>query len=683
MFKSIKDLFFRITAKDESGSAFTSVNRNLRQTDGLSASVNEKISRAGRSMQRFGAAGSVATVGVAAAFRDVIGLYDEQARAETKVATAVRQTGMAAGFTADELFRQASAIQGLTRFGDEAILDGVTAQLLTFKNIAGDVFLDAQESAIDLATLLGGDLQSASIMLGKALNDPIKGLSAMSRAGITFSAAQEDVIKNLAKAGDLAGAQRIILDEIASAYGNQAEEALKAGAGILDAWRNTWGDVKEIVGGVVVEALPPLIEGLRSLVGWFENLSPKGQKMTVMLGALAIAIPPVTAALGLMVTATAALSGPVALVIAGVSALAAGLTYFWPETDRATRSVTELNAALDDERVAIEALSPPLDGNINLSSVASAQKMTEAKARYENIKAIHAEARALAQQTFDDAMGRFNTSQLDPNGGFTERDGAGFFNARPRSVEDVIGKEAAEAQKTLARAERQLADVEAEIARLGETSGVSVNHLDGLSTSIATAAENAEGLKAKIGGSDGLADSLDALTGRLDELAYNEGWTQTKDNLRALIVDGQSWSDTWQGIFSSAMDRVFDLAFSPAWDALFDNLDTFLFKQNGTGGQGGGLLNGLISGGSNWVGNILGLDTGGDVQVSGKAGVDRNMTVLRTSDSETVSVRRRGDTSGRAVNVNIYTQDLRSFQGSQAQVAGQLRRALMVAERAS
>ncbi|WP_282129263.1 hypothetical protein [Roseobacter litoralis] len=683
----IKDLFFKITAKDNTGAAFSSVNKRLRETDGLSASVSQKIGRAGQSMQRFGAAGSVASLGVAAAFRDVIGLYDEQARSEAKVAQAIRATGGAAGFTTEQLQDQASALQGLTRFGDEAILNGVTAQLLTFKNIAGDAFIDAQTSALDLATVLDGDLQSASIMLGKALNDPVKGLSAMSRAGITFSDAQAEVIKDLAKTGDIAGAQRLILDEIASAYGGQAEAARLAGAGIVDAWRNTWGDIKEIVGAALVDILPPIIDALERLVGWFKNLTPEGQKMTVMLGALAVAIPPITVALGVMVSALAALSGPIGIAIAGLSALAAGVAYFWPENDKLTRSVDDLNAALDDQKNAIDILAPAMGGDIGLSGAAKSAKLTEARARYENIRAIAAEARALAQQSFDDAQGTFNTSQLDPNGGFTDRDGAEFFNTGPRSIEDVIGKKASEAGKTLARAESRLAAAEREMASLGQTTGAAGVSMDDLGVAIEVTTNGATNLTTSLGGGSGggLKGSINDLTVGVNDLSAAEGWTGLKDNLKALVVDGQSWGDTWKGILSSASDRVFDLAFSPAWDALFDNLDTYLTKSASPstgGGAGGGLLGGLVSGASNWVGNILGLDTGGDVNISGKAGVDRNMTVLRTSDAETVSVRRKGEGSMRPVNVTIMTQDLRSFQGSQAQVAGQMRRALAQSERA-
>jgi len=710
----IKDLFFKITARDQTGNAFSSVNRRLRETDGLGATVGQRIDRAGQKMVRFGAAGSLASGAVVLAFRDVLGLYDEQERAEAKVAQAVRATGGAAGFTADQLYNQASALQKLTRFGDEAILNGVTAQLLTFKEITGDVFEGAQTAALDLATVLDGDLQSASIMLGKALNDPVKGLSAMSRAGITFSDAQAEVIKNLAKTGDIAGAQRLILEEIASAYGGQAKAAREAGLGILDAWRNTWGDVKEVVGGVIIEILPPIIEMLESVTGWFQSLTPEGQKTVVMLGLLAVAIPPVTAAIGFMAIAVNALMGPLGLAVLAIAGLTAAAALLWPEKDRVTQSLDLVTAALGDEMTQSASLQQILTGDISMSKSAAQQKLAEAKARLANVQAIYEEKRALdleaagrvgvgAMSVPDIYVGDIDAATrsgraVDAYGNPTP-DGSDFFD--PRAQADFEGRVTANGVSDPIFSDEQAADI-AQItenitmleAAIESAEGGVVTFGDGLAVPI----ETAERLKTAIsgtGGSGSATGSGGGVTGALKEMdaaaeeaGNSPGWDAIKSNMKALLFEGQSLSDTFTNVFSTIADRVFDLAFSPVWDKLFDNLEQYFDLSAGIGGGGGaggggGLLGGLLGGMGNWVGNILGLDTGGDVSISGKAGIDRNMTVLRTSDAETVSVRRPGDGGGRAVNVYIQTQDLASFKGSQAQIAGQMRRALSAADRAA
>ena len=78
-------------------------------------------------------------------------------------------------------------MQQVSLFGDEQILNDVSAQLLTFGNITGDVFDRTQRAVIDLAATLGGDLQGVSIQLGKALNDPVEGLSALRRSCLLYT----------------------------------------------------------------------------------------------------------------------------------------------------------------------------------------------------------------------------------------------------------------------------------------------------------------------------------------------------------------------------------------------------------------------------------------------------------------------------------------------------------------
>lgn len=158
---------------------------------------------------------------------------DIQQRAEAKVQQAIRSTAGAAQLSFEQLASYASELQGKSLFGDEAILNNVTAQLLTFTNIAGDNFKRTQAVALDLATVLDGDLKAASIQLGKALNDPVKNLSALSRSGIQFSKEQTAVIKELAETNRLAEAQTLILAELERQYGGQAEAAAKVGLGAL------------------------------------------------------------------------------------------------------------------------------------------------------------------------------------------------------------------------------------------------------------------------------------------------------------------------------------------------------------------------------------------------------------------------------------------------------------------
>lgn len=224
--------------------------------------------------------------------------FDDSAKAAAKVEQGIKSTGGAAKLSFAELSQFAGQLQYKTLFEDDYILNNATAQLLTFTHIAGANFKRTQAVALDLATVLDGDLKSASIQLGKALNDPVKNLSALSRSGIQFSKEQKQVINTLAETGRLAEAQAVILDELERQYGGQAEAAAKVGLGSLTQLKNLWGDFMEQIGAVMLPMTNKLIGALRGLVEWLMQLSPTTKQVIVVVAGLAAAIGPVLITLG-------------------------------------------------------------------------------------------------------------------------------------------------------------------------------------------------------------------------------------------------------------------------------------------------------------------------------------------------------------------------------------------------
>ncbi len=225
-----KELGLRVTAKG--------TQRAKKGIEGVRVS----ISRLRNQMLLGTLAAGLLTVG----FKKLIGLASEQERVEKKLAQTIKSTGMAAGFTFDELTKMASALQDITTFGDEAIIESQSL-LATFTNIGKDVFPEALKAVLDVSVGMGQDLKSSAIQLGKALNDPILGISALSRTGITFNDVQKDMIKTMVDAGDTAGAQAVILEELNKQFGGQAEAAAK-GFGTIDQLGNSLGDLGEVLG---------------------------------------------------------------------------------------------------------------------------------------------------------------------------------------------------------------------------------------------------------------------------------------------------------------------------------------------------------------------------------------------------------------------------------------------------
>lgn len=188
--------------------------------------------------------------------RESIHLAGIQETQEIRLAAVTRATGEASGFTAAELYKMAGGLQEVTTFGDEATI-GAMAVLATFKQIKGDIFERATRAAQDMAVTMGNgaanaaQLEAAMLQVGKALQEPITGMSALSRVGVTFSEAQKEQVKGLIESGDLMAAQRVILAELEGQFKGAAAAARGTWAGAVTAAGNALGDLKEQLGFVI------------------------------------------------------------------------------------------------------------------------------------------------------------------------------------------------------------------------------------------------------------------------------------------------------------------------------------------------------------------------------------------------------------------------------------------------
>lgn len=188
---------------------------------------------------------------------DSIGEASEWQNALAQTEAVIKSTGGAAGITAQEMANLAadmSAASGMSLFSDDAIL-GAQNVLATFTNIKGVGFEDATGAILDISQALGTDLQSATIQVGKALNDPTQGISALSRVGVSFTEQQKQQIETMQEAGDMAGAQAIIIAELNKEFGGSAAAAVNTYTGQMTVLTEQFNDVKGSVG----EALLPIL----------------------------------------------------------------------------------------------------------------------------------------------------------------------------------------------------------------------------------------------------------------------------------------------------------------------------------------------------------------------------------------------------------------------------------------
>jgi hypothetical protein len=202
---------------------------------------------------------------------DSIAKFDIQAKAVAQVNAVLRSTGGISGQTTESLKKQASELQKLTRIGDEMTLSG-QAMLLTFTNVRGEIFEKSvplmQDMATAMTTATGAEvtLKDTAILMGKALNDPIKGMTSLRRVGVAFTEQQTAQVRAMVKSGDIIGAQTIILTELQTEFGGSARAAALAGAGGLKQMENAWGDIKEVVGEFLISTINPFIQGLKEMI---------------------------------------------------------------------------------------------------------------------------------------------------------------------------------------------------------------------------------------------------------------------------------------------------------------------------------------------------------------------------------------------------------------------------------
>ena len=244
-----------IKAQDKASGKIRDVNKSMKKMGGASQGLGAKLG--GLKTGLLGVTAALAGIGLAT--KKVINLAAQQEQAEVRLAAVVKATGGAAGLSAQELFKMASAFQTATGMGDELVMEG-QAILLTFKNIREEAFERTMTVALDMAAVLGTDLKGSAMQLGKALNDPKTGLSMLTRVGITFTEKQKEVILALQATGDMAGAQGVILEELESQMGGAAEAMGDTLAGSMQKASGAMGDLGEQIGFVLSPAVRELSE---------------------------------------------------------------------------------------------------------------------------------------------------------------------------------------------------------------------------------------------------------------------------------------------------------------------------------------------------------------------------------------------------------------------------------------
>ena len=253
-----------IKARDATAGAFRSARGRLAN---FGRTAGRTLASVGRIAGQVALGLTAMATASAAAAAKVIGDHANHIRQQMKLAAVLKATGYAAGFTRSQLNEEANALQELTGISNDTVTS-TQAILATFKEIRGDEFKRATIAILDMSTVLDQDAKQGAIQLGKALNDPIRGVTALQRVGVSFTQAQKNMIRAMTEANDIIGAQQIILRELETEFGGAAKAVGDELPGAIEKAKQTWSDFRKEAGRVLDETfnLQGLLEKLRKAI---------------------------------------------------------------------------------------------------------------------------------------------------------------------------------------------------------------------------------------------------------------------------------------------------------------------------------------------------------------------------------------------------------------------------------
>jgi phage-related minor tail protein len=234
--------------------------------------LGSALSAIGPAGLAIGAALAVVTLGLVKSIESAA----EAERVHNRLQAVLKATGNASGLTARQIVAAAEDIEKSTLATSEQVEDAATI-LATFRSVAGDSFTRTLKLAQDLAAAMGGDLQTRVLQLGKALDNPAEGLTALGRAGIFFTESQKTLIQSLVETGRQAEAQKVILDALEAKVGGAGTGEAKGVTGaanrLSDAWHNLLKDIGQtsVVSAGAEKALSGLSSALESVRGLFRD----------------------------------------------------------------------------------------------------------------------------------------------------------------------------------------------------------------------------------------------------------------------------------------------------------------------------------------------------------------------------------------------------------------------------
>lgn len=206
-------------------------------------------------------------------FRAISEAAAQDERSLNQLNTVLNATKGVAGLTAEQLGKVADELHRSSTFDDTSIRSAEVI-LLRFRDIQADIFKDAIKLGPDLAAVLGTDLPAAVQVLGRALTGSSRDVRALREAGLSLSTTQEDLRARMKETGDVAGAQRLLIDELTKSIAGSGEADTKGLYGATKGAARAWTEFKSTLGERFLN--DSFTRGLTDLMNRWSNFIKSG-----------------------------------------------------------------------------------------------------------------------------------------------------------------------------------------------------------------------------------------------------------------------------------------------------------------------------------------------------------------------------------------------------------------------
>jgi hypothetical protein len=297
-----EEVKYTMTLTDLVSGKLEQADHQAKKFEGTLGTLHEGLRNLGERAIRVGE-----TLGISFGIYKIAEFYHESVeyahqlgQADAQLKAGIISTNGAAGVSYEELEVSAKKFESTLPFTRAQIVD-MQSQIITFPGITKRIFDEASVAVMNMSTRLHKGLDETAIMVGKALQDPERGITAMRRVGVNFNSTQTEIIKNLVKTGHVAKAQTMILKELSNEFAGSAKAA--ADADPLFRYNKIMSSIKLEVGeageALLHELTPALQTMALTIKGGIEELKELwhwGKENKILLRDIAIVVGSTTAA---------------------------------------------------------------------------------------------------------------------------------------------------------------------------------------------------------------------------------------------------------------------------------------------------------------------------------------------------------------------------------------------------